>query len=359
MKKYIVYIGIFSIVIVLFITCTKIQNGFLSPTMQYSPALLVIPKGEVVLSNGLIPDGSSLPITVKWVHIYDSTGKPVDDMFTKTYPVGIWTQSYDPITDNTFAAIIAKRSTKELPPIILNSSGGVIESNSASLKIPSGSYTMDIQVSNKVGTQLLKNAMTLTFQDAIEVETAPQQGAFANGRSIAGTAPVKYFYNGQNNPFVAYNIVRFADTPNIFVLKFTDRNGVPFDAKSGEIIKRPATGLNPNPPNLQNLQDYAPDTYLATDTAIQIEYPLVPFPIASLGNGYNMYYNIKTSAVQTDSTSAWTSNPTGEFYQGTSDTHYLGTYRNGEYDYSIRVPMRIMVPGSYELTVKILNVVHR
>ncbi|MDQ2863261.1 MAG: hypothetical protein M3R50_06370 [Bacteroidota bacterium] len=155
------------------------------------------------------------------------------------------------------------------------------------------------------------------------------------------------------------HIVRFADTPNIFVLKFTDRNGVPFNAKSGEIIKRPATGLNPIPPYLTNLQDYAPDTYLATDTAIQIEYPVVPFPIVSIANNFNMYYNIKTSAVQIDSTSAWTSNPTGAFYQGTSDSHYLGTYPNGEYDYSIRVPMRIQVPGSYELTVKILNVVHR
>ena len=190
-------------------------------------------------------------------------------------------------------------------------------------------------------------------------ETAPEQGAFANGRALAGTAPVTYFYNGQNNPFVEYTITRFADTPNILLLKFTDRNGIPFNPKSGEIIKRPATGLNPNPPYLQNLQDYAPDTYLATDTTISIKYPLAPFPIASLGNGYNMYYNIKTYAVQTDSTLSWSGNQPGVYYQGTSDSHYLGTYANGEYDYSIRVPMRIQVPGAYEFVVKILNVVHR
>src|ERR1044072_6173198 len=85
-------IGLFIIAFV-FSTCTKIEDGFISPTMQYSPALLIVPKGQIVKSNALIPDGSSLPLNVKWVHIYDSTGNIVHDMFHKTYPVGIWTRS--------------------------------------------------------------------------------------------------------------------------------------------------------------------------------------------------------------------------------------------------------------------------
>ncbi len=359
-KKIIAAIVFIAIVFTVVLSaCTKYQNGFLSPYVQYAVSDFSIIRGRVSTSYSLITDGSSIPLHVKWIHIYDSTGKIVDDIFSKKYLVGVWTSAYNNKTDKDYASIIAKRGTDSLPPIVVNETSGTISSNSGSLNLPLGTYTMDFQITNSASTEVLKKLMTLHILDGKPLETAPEQGAFANGRAKTNTAPVTYFFNGQNNPFVAYTIKRYADTPNVFILKFTDRNGVPFNPETSEIIKRPATGLNPDPPFLQNLQDYAPDTYVATDTAISIKYPLVPFPIASLGNGYNMYYNIRASAVQIDSTSTWSSNSAGIFYQGPSDSHFLGTYVNGEYDYSIRVPMRIQVPGSYELIVKILNVVHR
>jgi hypothetical protein len=341
-----------------FTSCTKIQNGFISPYIQYAVNEFSFVRGRVASSYSLIPDGSNIPLHVKWTHIYDSTGKIVDDIFKKKYLVGIWTAAYNPLTDLTYASIFAKRTTDSLPPIVVNEANGTISTNSGSLNLPLGTYTMDLEVSNSAGTQELKNIMKLNVMDGIPIETSPQSGAFANGRAPTNTAAVKYFFNGANNPFVYYTVLRYADTPNVFTLKIVDRNGTPFNPKT-EIIKRPAAGLNPVPAFLQNLQDYAPDTYLATDTAITIKYPIVPFPIVSLGNGFNMYYHIKTGAVQIDSTSTWSANTPGKFYQGTSDSHYLGTYLNGRFDYSIRIPMRILVPGAYLMTVKILNVTHR
>jgi hypothetical protein len=347
------------LLIEIFSGCTKVEKGFISPYQQYAVNTFTVIRGRIASSYTLINDGSSIPMHIKWTHIYDSTGKIVDDIFSKEYPVAVWTAAYDPKTDLTFAAISAKRTIKNLPPLTVNEFNGTIQANSGTLNIPVGSYTMDLEVSNDAGTVPLKKIMQINVIDGPSLETAPEQGAFAAGRAKAGTAAVTYFYNGQNNPFVSYQINRYSDTPNVLVLKFVDRNGVPFNPKSGEIIKRPAAGLNPNPPYLQNLQDYAPDTYQALDTALYLKYPLVPFPINSLGNGYNMYYHIKATAVQIDSTSSWSSNSAGVYYQGPSDSHYLGTYADGEYDYSIRVPMRIFVPGSYEFTVKILNVVHK
>lgn len=90
-----------------------------------------------------------------------------------------------------------------------------------------------------------------------------------------------------------------------------------------------------------------------------IRYPLTPFPIVSLGNSFLMYYNIKTDYVTTDRTSNWTSNPENLKYQGSSDSHYLGVYKNGVYDYSVRIPMRVQLPGAYIFSVKILNATHR
>lgn len=363
MKNYkkitIAIVFIFMAATFFFTSCTKYQNGFLSPYVQYAVNQFTVIRGRVSTSYSLITDGSSIPLHVTISHVYDSAGNIADNIFFKKYPVAVWKAAYDPTTDKDYASIIAKRGTDSLPPIVVNETNGTISSNSASLNLPLGTYTIDLQVSNSAGTETLKKIMQLNIVDGAPLETAPQQGAFANGRAKVGTAPVTYFYNGQNNPFDQYTITRFADTPNIFILKFTDRNGVPFNPKTGEIIKRPATGINPNPPYLQNLQDYAPDTYSPTDTAISIKYPIAPFPINSLGNGYNMYYNIKTTAVTIDSTSAWSSNSAGIYYQGTADSHYLGTYLDGEYDYSIRTPMRIFVPGAYEFTVKILNVTHK
>ena len=350
----IVFIGIFS-------GCTKYQNGFLSPYVQYAVNQFTIVRGRVSTSYSLITDGSNIPMQAKWVHIYDSTGKIVDDIFSKKYLVSIWTAAYNPQTDKDFASIFAKRGTDSLPPIVVNEANGTISSNSGSLNLPLGTYTMDFQVSNSAGTQILKNLMQLHIVGGAPLETSPEQGAFRNQLSLVGNAAAAsvFDFNGVNNPFDDYTVTRFADTPNVLILKVMDRNGVPFNPRTGEITKRPNTGLNPNPPFLQNLQDYAPDTYAVTDTAIEIKYPLVPFPIVSLGNGFNVYYNILSPYIHIDSTVKWSSNTAGNFYKGPADSHYLGTYVDNNYNYYLRIPFRIQVPGYYEIAVKVLNLTHR
>ncbi len=349
-------------------SCTKYGDGFLSPYIQYSINEFTIVRGRVSSSYSITTDGSSIPLHIKWTHIYDSAGNVVDDMFAKKYPVEVWTSAYDANVDKDYASIRAKRAIDSLPPITVNENSGIISSNSSTLNIPVGTYTMDIQVSNSAGAEELKNIMKLVIIDGKRIEIEPENGNFSSGLLIAGTAGGAgalggsnngALFNGLNSPFVQWTAIQFADTPNVFILKITDRNGVPFNPKAGEIAKRPNSGLNPNPPFLQNLEDYAPSTFVTTDTAMTLKYPLAPFPINSLGNGYNMYYRIPSRFVHIDSTSAWSNNIGGGFYQGTSDSHYLGIYTDDKFDYSLRIPMRIQVPGSYELNIKLLNVTHR
>lgn len=340
--------------------CAKFAPGFLSPYMQYAVNQFSIIRGRQATSYSMITDGSSVPLKIEWTHIYDAQGNIMDSLFRKTYPVSIWTAAYNPHTDTTYSLIMAKRSVENMEPLDVNASSGTIEANAGSLYLPVGSYKMDLKVSNSAGTETLDTIMQINIADGKPLETAPEQGAFSNSLAVYGNAAAaKTIYNGQNNPYDMVTVTRLADTPNLLVLKVTDRNGVPFNYKTGEITKRPNTGLNPNPPFLQNLQDYAPDTYQATDTAISIRFPLVPFPIASLGNGFNMYYNILAPHVLIDSTSTWSGNTSGVYYQGTADSHYKGVYATGRYNYYIRIPMRVQVPGSYEIVVKILNVTHQ
>ena len=368
-KKIIIKIVLAAIGFPVFFTaCTKYQHGFLSPYVQYAVNEFSIIRGRVSTSYSLITDGSSIPLHVKWTHIYDSTGKVVDDIFSKKYPVAVWSAAYDPLTDKDYASIFAKRNIDSLPPIVVNESNGTISSNSASLNLPLGTYTMDLQVSNSSGTEELKNIMKIHIVDGKPLETAPEQGAFSisllnagtsAGAGAAGGGNNGVLFNGANNPFVDFTVTRFADTPNVLIIKVTDGNGAVFNPKAGEIAKRPASGLNPNPPFLQNLQDYAPDTYVVTDTSIAIKFPLVPFPIVSLGNGYNMYYRIPTQYIHIDSTTSWSSNSAGNFYKGKFDSHFLGLYTDGRFDYALRIPLRIQVPGSYEINIKLLNATHR
>ena len=372
MKKYkkITAATIFSaIVFTVFLpACTKYQDGFLSPYVQYAVNEFSIVRGRVSTSYSLITDGSNIPMHVEWTHIYDSTGKIVDDMFLKKYPVEIWTAAYDPNTDKDFASITAKRGVDSLPPIVVNASNGTISSNSASLNLPLGTYTMDLQVTNSAGTEELKNIMKINIVDGKPLETTPEVGNFSLSLLKAGTASGVgalggsnngTLFNGVNNPFVDFSVTRLADAPNLLTIKVTDASGTPFNPKAGEIAKRPNSGLNPNPPFLQNLQDYAPDTFTASDTAMSLKFPLVPFPITSLGNGFNMYYRIPTRYVQIDSTSGWTSNQEGNFYQGKFDSHFLGTYVNDQFDYAVRIPLRIQVPGMYQININLLNATHR
>ena len=325
--------------------CTKVEKGFISPYQQYAVNQFTVIRGRVNTSYSLINDGSSIPMHIKWTHIYDSTGKVVDEMFSKKYTVGIWTAAYDPKTDLDYASISAKRSTAEMEPIVVNEFNGTITSNEGTLNIPVGSYTMDLEVSNVAGTVPLKKIMQINVVDGDAVGITPDPGAFSLSLLVAGTSGGAgalggsnngVMFNGNNNPFVVYSVTRFADTPNVFIVKVTDKNGVVFNPKAGEIAKRPASGLNPNPPFLQNLEDYAPDTFQATDTSMNLKYPLVPFPIKSLGNGFNMYYRLPAQYISIDSTSSWSGNTTRKFLPGNvEDDHYLGVYTNDKFDYAI------------------------
>lgn len=347
-------------VIVAWYGCTKVESGFLSPYVQYAVNEFSIIRGRTSKSYSLITDGSSIPMKVRWLHIYDEADNIVDSLFSKKYPVTIWTAGYNSITDVTYAAITEKQTTTELTPIVVNESNGTIEANAATLNLPLGKYTMDLEVSNEAGTQTLQKIMTIYIVDGKAVEITPETGSFSCSMLMAGTASgAGTLFNGNNNPFVEYTITRYADTPNVFTVRVADRNNVAFNPKLGEITKRPNSGINPNPPFLQNLQDYAPDTFTATDSVMSLKFPLVPFPIQSLGNGYNMYYRIPASYVQIDSTSSWSNNTSDYFYTGPSDSHYLGVYTNDMFDYALRIPMRIYVPGAYHLSIKLLNTTHR
>ncbi len=350
----------------IYMGCTKYAKGFLSPYVDYAVNQLIITRGRNSVSYTLNTDGSTTPMVVSWTHIYDSTGHVVDTMFTRKYAATIWTAAYDPTVDTTLASLTAILGTDSLPAVYVNPSNGEITTYASTLNIPLGTYTMDIKITNAGGTEILHKLMSLTFVDGAYIETSPEQGNFRNNTLVAGTASTgPGFFNGPNNPFDSVVIARVADNPSQLVVVVTDKFGTPFNAANGELVKRPNAGLDPNPPFLPNLQDYSFGTYEASDTGFSLQFPIVSFPTAgqigtvSQGDGNNMYYRIPAQYVAIDSTSAWSANAAGVYYSGVSDPHFLGQFVKGEYDYALRIPLEVFVPGSYVIKIKVLDITHQ
>lgn len=337
MKKTIQYIRATKIIkmlpvmVMLFLgSCTKYQDGFLSPYFQYPSSDYTVLKGRAFTSDAINPDGSSIPFKVKLSHAYDESGNIVDELFTKTYPVTIWTASYNNATDTTVDIINSKRKVEQLPALVINENNGAIESNTASVNLPTGAYTLDLEISNAVGTQVLKKIVTIHIEDADPYESSPGLAATSEGLIKVGNESSATGLGA----LPVMSVEKTADEPWVINVKIVDKNGVAFNPAAGEIVKRPASGLNPVPPFLQNLQYYT-NSYEATSDQMKFPYAVVPMPLQSLGNGYNMYYRIPTKYVHIDN------------------------YPDDTYSCNVRFALRIWVPGSYKITVKVPNVTHR
>lgn len=310
-------------------SCRKTQAGFLSPYIHYEEDPIIIPKGRAYLSAGLNGDGTSMPITVRVLHFYDKmTGANLDTLFLKKYPVQIWTALYNPKTDTTLALINAKLKIVNTTGISINPASGQIVANYAALKIPGGEYQFDLQVSNETSTTIYPKIGDFILVDTTTYDAVPALGTQYDKMFQVGNEAVSKL---AKTPVLT--ITRVSDTPNTVTVQFLDKNGVYFDPAKGEVIRRPGTGLNPQPPYLQTLQNYS-ISYNVTAASMVFQFPFTPFPLNSLGNGYNIYYRIPTQFVHVDNQpdGMWSLNP--------------------------RFPIRIYVPGSYLVTMQFPDITH-
>lgn len=328
MKKLI--IKAFALVILISaitIACKKVPDGFLSPNIRYEEIPILVPQGIVKVSTALTLDGSAMPIKVKLLHVYDrATGKNVDDIFAKKYSIKVWTGLYDPKIDNTIEKINAKRKDSLVLPISINEFSGQLEANIATLNIPLGQYEFDLEVSNSAGSRVYPKIGRFNLNPAApyEIPGTGRQQAFKVGAetTIKELVPT------------VISVKKLSETPDKVIVRIIDKNGTPFNAANGELARRPNAGNAPG--FLQTMDLYS---LTATNYADRMEftYGTVPFPLASLGNGFNYYYRIPTQFVHFDDP----------------------TLPDGQYTCNVRFPFRIYVPGTYEVTVTVPGVTRR
>ncbi|WP_018628250.1 DUF5007 domain-containing protein [Niabella aurantiaca] len=313
--------------------CKKLPDGFLSTTLRYEEDPILINKGQLRVSSALNFDGSSKPAKIELVHIYNrTTGENVDALFAKKVPMKIWTGILDPKTDTTMEAIAAKQKEVMLAPLAINEVSGQLESNYGTLDLPSGGYTFDLRITNGAGSKVYPRIGNFDLVDAPAFETpsAPYLRMSKVGDEGTGV-------NLTSAADLDVKIEHLNLTDNKVILKFVDKNGVVFNPAAGEVAKRPNTGLNPVPPNLQNFEDYAFKTSIFNDR-MEFVYVTIPFPLNSLGNGFNLYYRIPAQYFNYDDQAAypkdaWNANP--------------------------RFSFRAYVPGTYQVTFTMRRISHR
>jgi hypothetical protein len=331
MKKEFIYSVVMFICVVFTSACKKTQVGFLSPYIHYEVTPQIVPKGRNFQGLALNADGTSMPFTATVVHFYDkATGKMVDDIFSKKYAVKLWSGLYNPLTDTTVALINAKLQAVETTAVYINPQSGTLIANFGALNLPSGEYQYDLKITNENGTKVYPKIGDFVLKDTTDFDSAPAIGTVYNklfkvgAEDTSSTAAVPIL-----------TITKTADAPNAITVQFMDKNGVFFDPKKGEIVRRPNTGLNPNPAYLQTFQDYTP-SYTVTDNSMVFTYFFTPFPFISLGNSYNIYYRIPSQFAHFDESA----------------------FKDGVWSLNPRFPLRIYIPGSYTVTMQFPDVTH-
>ncbi|MGH2643845.1 MAG: hypothetical protein ACRDE2_07855 [Chitinophagaceae bacterium] len=332
MKKITLYLTSFLLAVgllILYSSCQKVPNGFLTNYPYYDQSPMFIGKGYAFTSSPLETIGSTIPMRVKILHVHDlENGALMDSVFFKRYPLTIFTGYYDSKVDTTLAMIDAITKTVDTFPINVNSANGSFQTNFNTYYMPAGSYTFDLQITNPAGTKVYPKIAEFVLSDTLPYQSTALGAPYDLIMKVGDESVGKF----AAVPIVTVN--RIADTPNMVILKVMDKNGNPFDPAKGEYLHRPQPG---NPSEFRPvLQDYGVANTI-TDTSINVQYPLVPFPIHTDpgGLGYNLYYRLPTQFVHFDE------------------------YPDNVWSANIKFNVRFFVPGEYTVNVQLPDVTRR
>lgn len=302
----------------LFLGCKKLPDGNLSPLVRYEVQSFQILQGRTQVSSALNSEGSNKPLSVKLLKVYNrETNEDVTDVFTMEYPTKIWTAFYDPRVDTTLELINAKRIETMASPISINSTSGQIQANPLTENLPLGKYKFDLEISNAAGSRIYPGIgeFDLVSAPSFAIPLVRSTVAMQVGNEgITRTIP-------SNNSHMT--VTRLNNSEDKIIVRFFDKNGDIFDSRT-EIQKRPLAGTNIG--FLQTMEDYSIGYTLFSDRT-EFIYGTVPFPLISLGNGFNYYYRIPAQFVDFDPSLGLTYNTYSCNVRFSFQAYLTGTYQ--------------------------------
>jgi hypothetical protein len=263
-------------------SCVKsVDKGFLSENLIYAPNPFTAVKGRTTTSGPMQVDGSTPPFNVKLLALRSKHNKPMGDL-EKEYEIVVFKGNVTE-EDSTIELVNKKIGKAMYKPITINPIGGRIQVTPASNFIDTGTYVIDVEVSNIAGKK--------TKLNAAEIKIVPATTPYDITNQTATTSPSNSETTTSASGFTV-TITRVPTPENRIILKYVDKNNVPFNPKEGQLIPRA------DRPTFAKYDPYFAE--VKTDTAIIFEYPanlpvfpLFPVTVAVLIYNNIYYYRIK------------------------------------------------------------------
>ncbi|MHA7941603.1 hypothetical protein ACJOV8_000775 [Formosa sp. 3Alg 14/1] len=319
--------------------CSEVETGYLSGYIKYENPVLYVQSGTDMSTGKLLPDGSTKPLTVEMLEIRNKeTGEIAEDLLTER-PIVNWLEPYNYETDSTLAQIEEKLVYVDVPAFAFNTVNGEIRWNANTQFAEAEQYEFDLKISNVRGSDVYPNIG--------QVQITPfEPVTFVGGTRIQVRSldPVKTIYNVtedmellENGTSEINTVTKISDeaSPGVTViLKVIDKNGTPFNPKTGEVLGN-WPGFN-----LPSYEDSSVGTEF-TDEATIFHFPVTPFPYYTWYNKNPlMYYHIP------------------EGYLGDLDDNEDYDPINGRYWLNFRTNFDINGPGTWEVIIRFPTVTH-
>ncbi|SDP56051.1 hypothetical protein SAMN05428975_1807 [Mucilaginibacter sp. OK268] len=264
------------------IGCVKAPHGFLSSQIRYRDNPIQVQRGIIVQSIAVDNDGSSAPVTYQLLDIRDAVTHKHADSLYKNRDRYVYTSEFDPDVDTTVALLNSIRKNVNLPSFDFNTHTGAFTFYNTTANVPLGAYEFDIAASNENGSKTFKSIANLNFYEGDVAEIDAGGGAwFQDGTTTSGDI---------GEPKVT--ITKLSSKGTLAILKIVDENGVAFNPKNGEYIKRGDRS------SFETFAKFHP--LIASDTSLTCNFEVTPFPVKGAAQGFTIYYRIPSQFVRID-----------------------------------------------------------
>jgi len=298
--------------------CKKIDNGFQSTAIRYKNNDILAKRGLILTQSDRInADGSTPPFTFKMLNLRKEDGTPAPKEFTTEYEVLVFKtgESFNIATDTTVALLNKKRELQKKLPMYFNEQSGQLTFNKASANLPLGKYVFDVEMTNPTGTRIFPSLASINVVDPIGEDLF-----VVNSTGGAGFHDVTGSTLDMKAPKVTAR--KISNNGARAILKIVDKNGVAFNPKAGQIIKRG------DRPIFENYAKFNP--VIITDTAMICDFEVAPFPLARYVTpatdwGFLMYYRIPSQFANIDGMAPglYSANPRFEFQLKLEGTYVI------------------------------------
>ncbi|MFD2967869.1 hypothetical protein [Sphingobacterium bambusae] len=256
MKKFLIkpvlFVALLGVLVVY--ACSKPEIGYLSEHIFYLANPFRVEQGKTTYSSPIVGNGSTNPLSVSLLKVKDNSGKDITEDFTA--PRMIYT-FVDQITseDNTLEKLGQKIKDSLVTPFQINPLGGRLEFSAATSYLPTGTFNIDVEVSNSKGKR--------TLSDACAIELIPLTTTHTIAYKRVNNDDV--YYTEDANIFV--DVKHESGTEGSWcIYKFVDKNGEILSPADGDIVRRSNTF-----PYFTDWNPYYPLT--VTDTALVHQMP--------------------------------------------------------------------------------------